>query len=108
MQKLDTNALSNSFFYVFSSYRPKHLQTKLEPSEVAYDGADSKDALKSWVLDNFHGLVGHRSFDNTKEFKDPLVIAYYDVDYVKNIKGTNYWRNRIMKVAKEFSGNEDK
>ncbi len=23
------------------------------------------------------------------------------MDYVKNTKGTNYWRNRIMKVAKE-------
>merc|ERR1712117_32601 len=38
-------------------YRPKQLQTKLEPSEV---------------------------------------------DYVKNAKGTNYWRNRVMKVAKNF------
>jgi protein disulfide isomerase family A protein 3 len=24
------------------------------------------------------------------------------VDYVKNIKGTNYWRNRVAKVCKEF------
>jgi protein disulfide isomerase family A protein 3 len=31
------------------------------------------------------------------------VIAYYNVDYVKNPKGTNYWRNRIIKVAKDFS-----
>ena len=30
------------------------------------------------------------------------VVAYYDVDYVKNAKGTNYWRNRVMKVAKNF------
>lgn len=29
-------------------------------------------------------------------------MAYYSVDYVKNPKGTNYWRNRILKVAKEF------
>jgi protein disulfide isomerase family A protein 3 len=34
----------------------------------------------------------------------PLVVAYYDVDYVKNVKGTNYWRNRVMKIAK---GNTD-
>ena len=37
------------------------------------------------------------------EFKNPQVISYYSVDYVKNPKGTNYWRNRILKVAKEFS-----
>merc|ERR1712110_21334 len=26
----------------------------------------------------------------------------YAVDYEKNPKGTNYWRNRVMKVAKEY------
>ena len=38
--------------------------------------------------------------------QEPIVVAYYDVDYVKNIKGTNYWRNRIKKVTKghEFKG----
>ena len=37
-----------------------------------------------------------------REFKEPLVSVYFDVDYVKNIKGTNYWRNRVMKVAQKF------
>ena len=36
--------------------------------------------------------------------QEPIVVAYYDVDYVKNIKGTNYWRNRILKVAKDNTG----
>ena len=36
--------------------------------------------------------------------QEPLVVAYYDVDYVKNIKGTNYWRNRVLKVAKDQAG----
>ena len=43
-----------------------------------------------------------RTRDNAGEFKNPLVVAYYTVDYNKNPKGTNYWRNRIMKVAKDF------
>ena len=30
------------------------------------------------------------------------MTAYYAVDYVKNVKGTNYWMNRVMKVAAEF------
>lgn len=42
--------------------------------------------------------------DNSAQFKQPLVVAYYGVDYVKNIKGTNYWRNRILKVAQSVSG----
>ena len=33
-----------------------------------------------------------------------MIVAYYDMDYVKNIKGTNYWRNRVLKIAKDFTG----
>lgn len=57
------------------------------------------------MSDNFsHGLAGHRKTDNHQDFKNPLVVAYYTVDYVKNPKGTNYWRNRILKVAKQYKG----
>lgn len=62
-----------------------------------------QDAITSWIKENYHGLVGHRTLDNAQDFKEPLVIAFFDVDYVKNVKGTNYWRNRIMKVAKAQS-----
>ena len=61
-----------------------------------------KDALTKWIRGNYHGLTGHRTVDNAREFQEPLVVAYFDVDYVKNVKGTNYWRNRIMKVAQNF------
>jgi len=54
------------------------------------------------VTKNFHGLVGHRTTDNAAQFSQPLVVAYYKVDYVKNAKGTNYWRNRVLKVASGF------
>ena len=32
------------------------------------------------------------------------LLTTTNVDYVKNIKGTNYWRNRILKVAKDNTG----
>merc|ERR1712130_1011863 len=48
--------------------------------------------------------MGVMTTDNASDFKNPLVTAYYAVDYVKNAKGTNYWRNRVMKVAADFSG----
>lgn len=51
-----------------------------------------------------HGLVGHRVRDSTCDFKNPIVVAYYGVDYAKNPKGTNYWRNRVLKVASEYQG----
>merc|ERR1712242_671620 len=86
-------------------YRPKHLANKFEEATVVYSGkADDKSALAAWIADNKHGMAGHRTTDNAKEFKEPLVVAYYAVDYVKNVKGTNYWRNRVLKVGKEFSG----
>ena len=83
--------------------RPKHLATKMEDARVTFGGdASSKDAIKTWINENYHGLVGHRTMDNQRDFKSPLLTAYYSVDYVKNVKGTNYWRNRVMKVAKEL------
>lgn len=48
-----------------------------------------------------HGLVGHRMTDNVEDFGYPNVIVYYEVDYVRNVKKTNYWRNRILQVAKD-------
>lgn len=49
-------------------------------------------------------MVGLRTRDSIADFKTPLVVAYFSVDYQKNPKGTNYWRNRVLKVAKEWAG----
>jgi len=81
-------------------FQPKRLVTKMEPSEVKYTDTLSVDKMKDWVHANIHGLVGHRTSTNSNQFKNPLVVVYYEVDYVKNPKGSNYWRNRVMKVAK--------
>nr|CAH0100437.1 unnamed protein product [Daphnia galeata] len=84
-------------------FRPKHLHNKFEPDFIVYEGAATKEAINTFVEKNFFGLVGHRSVDNAAQFKDPIVVAYFGVDYVKNPKGTNYWRNRILKVAQSFT-----
>uniref|UniRef100_A0A646QE81 Protein disulfide-isomerase n=1 Tax=Hemiscolopendra marginata TaxID=943146 RepID=A0A646QE81_9MYRI len=84
-------------------FRPKHLENKFEDTQVKYDGDKSdKQELEEFINKNYHGLVGHRTTDSASQFSSPLIVAYYKVDYVKNIKGTNYWRNRIMKVASGF------
>ncbi|MBS2599938.1 hypothetical protein KFY57_27930, partial [Salmonella enterica subsp. enterica serovar Typhimurium] len=45
----------------------------------------------------------HMTEDNKDQLKGKdLLVAYYDVDYEKNPKGSNYWRNRVMKVAQKF------
>lgn len=83
--------------------RAPQYQNKFESNQAKFDGSSLND-LDNFVKKNYHGLVGHRTRDTAPDFKPPFVIAYYAVDYVKNPKGTNYWRNRILKVAKEYSG----
>lgn len=84
-------------------FRAPQYANKFEENFVKFEGT-SLDQLITFVSDNYHGLVGHRTRDNAAEFKAPFIIAYYAVDYVKNAKGTNYWRNRILKVAKAYTG----
>ncbi|PAA86459.1 hypothetical protein BOX15_Mlig005470g3 [Macrostomum lignano] len=84
--------------------RPTVLQSKFEDNKLAYSGAMDSGALRAWIEANIYGMVGHRTSGNSKYFKQPLVTAYYGVDYERNPKGTNYWRNRIMKVAKKYTG----
>jgi protein disulfide isomerase family A protein 3 len=83
-------------------FQPKKLITKMEPSQAKFSGDVTVENLKHWVSDNVHGLAGLRTTTNSDQFKKPLVIVYYDVDYIKNPKGSNYWRNRVMKVAKSL------
>jgi protein disulfide isomerase family A protein 3 len=87
-------------------FRPKNLKNKFEEGELVYDGSETdKTAMTNWVNKNYHGLAGVRTTDNAKDFTNPLVVAYYAVDYVKNPKGSQYWRNRVLKIAKDHPGN---
>ncbi|KAF5294832.1 hypothetical protein FQA39_LY00316 [Lamprigera yunnana] len=83
-------------------FRPSYLDNKFEENTIIYSEKADADKIQHFISDNYHGLVGHRTFDNKDDFKNPLVVAYYNVDYIKNAKGTNYWRNRILKIAKNF------
>jgi len=85
-------------------FRPKRLHSMFEPKLVKCEDAASAFKIKSFVSANANGLCGQRTSANSDQFKKPLITAYFDVDYVKNVKGTNYWRNRVMKVAKKLNG----
>ncbi|XP_067934993.1 protein disulfide-isomerase A3-like [Watersipora subatra] len=84
-------------------FYPTVMHNKFEDKTVEYDGAADVQSIKSFVTKNAFGFCGHRTTGNSGEFTaKPLVVVYYDVDYVKNAKGTNYWRNRVMKVGKKL------
>uniref|UniRef100_T1JE30 Protein disulfide-isomerase n=1 Tax=Strigamia maritima TaxID=126957 RepID=T1JE30_STRMM len=86
-------------------YRAPQMKNKFEDSEVVFKGDETdREEIEQFITNNYHGLVGHRTGDNMASFLTPLIIAYYKVDYVKNVKGTNYWRNRILKVADVHRG----
>lgn len=82
-------------------HQPKRLQSKFESDFLVAEGTGEK--LRAFIQERIHGLVGHRTASNVAEFGKPLVTVFYNVDYVRDTKGTNYVRNRILKVAKKLS-----
>uniref|UniRef100_A0A8D0HEK8 Protein disulfide-isomerase A3 n=1 Tax=Sphenodon punctatus TaxID=8508 RepID=A0A8D0HEK8_SPHPU len=85
-------------------FRPSHLANKFEDGSVRYmEEKITIGKIKKFIQDNIFGICPHLTEDNKDliQGKD-LLVAYYDVDYEKNPKGSNYWRNRVMKVARSF------
>nr|UMA83671.1 venom-related protein disulfide isomerase [Conus judaeus]DAZ87009.1 TPA_inf: venom-related protein PDI [Conus judaeus] len=84
-------------------FRPKAMQNKFEDSVVKFTGdAKKKSAVKEFLTQEHLGMCGIRTINNAGDFSKPTFVAFYDVDYVKNPKGSNYWRNRVMKVGKKL------
>uniref|UniRef100_A0A671Q4B5 Protein disulfide-isomerase A3 n=1 Tax=Sinocyclocheilus anshuiensis TaxID=1608454 RepID=A0A671Q4B5_9TELE len=70
-----------------------------EASVVGVIGCD----LNFSFLFGVFGLCPHLTTENRDILRgSDLLTSYYIVDYLRNLKGTNYWRNRIMKVATQF------
>lgn len=78
--------------------RPVIYRSKFEPDYLIYD---SSDELKDWISENSHGLIVPRS-QASRDIPKPNVVVYYNVDYERDPKGTNYWRNRVLKVASQY------
>ncbi|KAM9068347.1 protein disulfide-isomerase A3 [Sarcophilus harrisii] len=85
-------------------FRPPHLANKFEENTVQYtEEKITSGKIKKFIQENIFGICPHMTEDNKDllQGKD-LLVAYYDVDYEMNAKGSNYWRNRVMMVAKKF------
>ncbi|XP_028814206.1 protein disulfide-isomerase A3 [Denticeps clupeoides] len=85
-------------------FRPSRLSNKFEEDSVKFTETKFTNAkIKKFIQDNIFGFCPHMTDDNKDQLRGKdLLVAYYDVDYEKNPKGSNYWRNRVMKVAKGF------
>lgn len=99
-------------------YIPNQLHNKFDPNEFKYDGNYDTDKIKDFLVHDITGLAGVRTQGNLFQFdRRPLFTVYYNVDYVKDPKGiyyyyfwvpipktlgSNYWRNRVLKVAQDY------
>ncbi|XP_036418541.1 protein disulfide isomerase family A, member 8 [Colossoma macropomum] len=85
-------------------FRPPRLASMFEESVVPHRGPFSVTALRRFIRDNIYGICPHMTKENNDQLrKRDLLTAYYDLDYLHNPKGSNYWRNRVMKVASQYS-----
>ncbi|KAI4893266.1 hypothetical protein NFI96_019665, partial [Prochilodus magdalenae] len=84
-------------------FRPPHLNSKFEERVVKFTESVSVSLLRTFIKNNIFGLCPHLNSENRDILRArDLLTAYYDVDYLRNPRGTNYWRNRVMKVATQF------
>jgi len=83
--------------------RPRAMKNKFEEGDVEYSQEKyTVGILKAWVRENALGKCPVATQDNFRSLARPLVTAFYNVDYNLDPKGTQYWRNRVMKVGLEF------
>ncbi|GAA6065494.1 protein disulfide isomerase family A, member 8, partial [Tachysurus ichikawai] len=84
-------------------FRPPRLASKFEDSVVQHTGPFSITGLRRFIRDNIYGICPHLTKENKDQLrKRDLLTAYYDLDYLRNPKGSNYWRNRVLKVASQY------
>ncbi|XP_035848958.1 protein disulfide-isomerase A3-like [Sander lucioperca] len=86
-------------------FRPPRLTSKFEDSVVAFRDHLTIGSLRRFIRDHINGLCPHLTMENRDRLRvRDLLTAFYDLDYHHNIRGSNYWRNRVMKIASKFSG----
>uniref|UniRef100_A0A4W5RDW7 Protein disulfide-isomerase A3 n=1 Tax=Hucho hucho TaxID=62062 RepID=A0A4W5RDW7_9TELE len=85
-------------------FRPPRLSSKFEESVLRFTETVTTHTLRRFIRDNIFGMCPHLTNENRDKLKgQDLLTAYYDLDYLRNPKGSNYWRNRVMKVGYQFA-----
>ncbi|XP_056154325.1 protein disulfide isomerase family A, member 8 [Lampris incognitus] len=84
-------------------FRPPRLASKFEESVVRFSDHLTIGSLRRFIRDHIYGLCPHLTAENKDRLRvRDLLTAYYDLDYIHNPRGSNYWRNRVMKVASQY------
>jgi protein disulfide isomerase len=83
---------------------------QFDDKEVVYGGSNTVGALTDWIWERSVPVAGEWNADTVERYKKknlPVLKVYIDVDQKgSNAKRTNYYLNRLRKVAeeKEFDG----
>uniref|UniRef100_A0A8D3CP54 protein disulfide-isomerase n=1 Tax=Scophthalmus maximus TaxID=52904 RepID=A0A8D3CP54_SCOMX len=86
-------------------FRPPRLRNRFEDDVVVFSDHMTITSLRRFIRDNIYGLCPHMTLENRERLRGrDLLTAFYDLDYHHNTRGSNYWRNRVMKVASQYTG----
>ncbi|KAM9386400.1 protein disulfide-isomerase A3-like [Pholidichthys leucotaenia] len=86
-------------------FRPPRLANAFEDSVVVFRDYLTIGSLRRFIRDHLYGLCPHMTLENRDRLRvRDLLTAYYDLDYHHNPRGSNYWRNRVMKVVSKYAG----
>uniref|UniRef100_A0A4W3I1Z3 Protein disulfide-isomerase n=1 Tax=Callorhinchus milii TaxID=7868 RepID=A0A4W3I1Z3_CALMI len=87
--------------------QPERFQSKYEPKmhTLSLKDTTAESEIKEFITNNALPLVGHRkqSNDVKRYSRRPLVVVYYGIDFSFDYRiATQYWRKKVLKVAKDF------
>uniref|UniRef100_A0A8C4RIS1 Protein disulfide-isomerase A4 n=1 Tax=Erpetoichthys calabaricus TaxID=27687 RepID=A0A8C4RIS1_ERPCA len=87
--------------------KPEKFQSKYEPEshKLKFTDITTSAEVRDFITQHALPLVGHRkpSNDAKRYSKRPLVVVYYGVDFSFDYRvATQFWRNKVLEVAKEF------
>uniref|UniRef100_A0A3Q3XBN6 Protein disulfide-isomerase n=1 Tax=Mola mola TaxID=94237 RepID=A0A3Q3XBN6_MOLML len=86
-------------------FRPPRLNNMFEDNMAVFTDYLTIGSLRRFIRDHMYGLCPHMTVENRDRLRvRDLLTAYYDLDYHHNSRGSNYWRNRVMKVASKYAG----
>ena len=79
--------------------RQQHMIHKREKRFLIYKFGEDKEDINEWIKRKIFGQILWRSRDNEQELKLPIVVAYFNFDFKKNLESSYKWRNWIYDLA---------
>lgn len=88
---------------------PRFVHEKYDKPKARFPGSNfsNAEALRIFAREQSLPLVGQLTYSTKDRYEArgiPLVKVFFDVDYELNPKGSNYYANRVRKVAVDYKG----